>query len=518
MARRNPYVKKAHEETEFTPESVLELQRCAEDPIYFIEKYVKIVHPTKGAVHFKLYPYQRKLIESFHKNKDTIVLASRQVGKSICSSAYLLWFSMFHFDKTILIASNKEDGAKEMITRIQFAYENLPFWLKPGVIEGGWNKFSLAFDNGSRILSEATSENSGRGLSVSLLFLDEFAFVAANIAEAFWTSIAPTLATGGDCIIASTPNGDLNLYAQLWRGADLGVNGFYPIHVKWDEPPGRDKKFKEAQIAKIGDRKWLQEYETVFLSSDALLIDSLHLANETKRVEQVKPLFEIRDVFFWKKIERGRTYLIGVDPSSGSGEDFSVITVYVFPEMDQVAEFRQNTMSPPKVYNTLKNIIRYIEKGGGTVYFTVENNGVGEGVISLYEADEHPIETAEFISEEGAKRYGVTTTHKSKMRACVNFKEMYEKYNLKINSLYLLKELKSFVRKSGSYEAQLGATDDSVSATLLVVRLLEEIATYDQHAYDKLHAYSEDNWFANDEDESHYDEQNPDHAPLPFTL
>ncbi len=189
---------------------------------------------------------------------------------STVSAAFLLWYGIFNFDKTVLIASRANDHAMEMIERIRFAYENLPHWLKPGVRDDGWNKHTLGFDNGSRIMSTATAGNSGRGFSISLLYLDEFAFVAPNIQDEFWTSISPTLATGGSCIMTSTPNGDMDIYAEIWRGANIpgsdphrkvGHNGFRPIRVHWDQPPGRDEKFKEDQIAKLGERKWMQEYE-----------------------------------------------------------------------------------------------------------------------------------------------------------------------------------------------------------------------------------------------------------------
>jgi hypothetical protein len=182
---------------------------------------------------------------------------------SVTSGAYLLWYATFHKDKTVLIASNKNSNAMEMIHRIRLGYENLPMWLKPGIKDDGWNKHSVGFDNGTRIISEATSENSGRGLSISLLYLDEFAHVAKNIQEEFWTSIEPTLSTGGDCIMTSTPNGDIDIFAQIWRGAAVKANGFFPIEVKWDEPPGRDGRFKEETIGRIGEQKWKQEYECV---------------------------------------------------------------------------------------------------------------------------------------------------------------------------------------------------------------------------------------------------------------
>lgn len=272
MARsNNKHIKLANTESEYTAEQITELRKCAFDPVYFIRKYIKIQHPTKGAVPFDLYPFQERLIHSFHQHDFNIVLASRQVGKSITSASYLLWYAMFNFDKTILIASNKNAGAMEMIYRIRFAYENLPFWIKPGVADDGYNKHAIGFDNGSRIISAATSEDTGRGMSISLLFLDEFAFVAPGIQDEFWTAIKPTLSTGGSCIIASTPNGDMNIFAQIWRAAAVKANSFVATWIKWDEPPGRDAAFREKEIADIGERKFLQEYECCAPDADVTI-------------------------------------------------------------------------------------------------------------------------------------------------------------------------------------------------------------------------------------------------------
>lgn len=218
-------------------------------------------------------------------NADQLFLFGRGMiptHNSICSAIYLLWYGMFHFDKTILISSNKNAGAMEMIHRIRFAYEELPGWLKPGVTDDGWNKHNIGFDNGSRIVSTATSEDAGRGMAISLLFLDEFAFVQPNIQEEFWTSISPTLSTGGSCIMTSTPNGDSNLFAHMWRAAQVGGTvgadeqniGFMPLQVKWDEPPGRDEKFKAEQIAILGELKWAQEYECLKIDTKLNLIDT----------------------------------------------------------------------------------------------------------------------------------------------------------------------------------------------------------------------------------------------------
>ena len=504
--KKNPRVKSAGTQCEFTPDNLIELDKCRKDPVYFVRKYVKIQHPTLGAIPFDLYDFQEHMLRAYKDNRYVIVLSSRQTGKSITSAAYLLWYAMFSDDKTVLIASNKNSNAMEMIFRMRYAYEELPLWLKPGVTDDGWNKHNITFDNGSRIISTATSEESGRGLSISLLFLDEFAFVKPGIQDEFWTSIQPTLSTGGSCIMTSTPNGDTNIYAQLWRGAELGVenmdegNGFYPIRVKWDEPPGRGEAFKKDTIGKLGQRKWDQEFECIFLSSEALLIDSLTLAQLTPRLEKLEPIKVIKDVKFYKDIKPGGTYLMGIDPSTGSGLDFSVISVFEFPSMVQVAEWRKNTMSSNRVYGVIKSLIKYIETFSTTIYFSVENNGVGEGIIALFEADENPPELAELVSEDGKDKRGMTSTPKSKMRSCVNFKEMLENGSITINSLILLKELKNYVRYKGAYAAQTGATDDSISSVLIVMRLLEEIAQYEQAAFDKLYAGEYDEW-----DEKDYD-------------
>ena len=515
MARaRNPNLKKANAQVEFTYEQIQELKKCSEDPVYFIRKYVKIQHPIRGAIPFALYDYQEEMVRAYKDNRYVVVLSARQTGKSQTSGAYLLWYAIFHFDKTILIASNKNSNAMEMIHRIKFAYENLPHWLKPGIQEDGYNKHAIGFDNGTRIISEATSENSGRGLSISLLYLDEFAFVQPAVQEEFWTSISPTLATGGSCIMTSTPNGDINIFAQVWRGALVDANGFKHIRVYWDQPPGRDQKFKEDEIGRIGERQWLQEYECEFLSSDALLIKSTILQQITNILKDIRPKFVIENsVVFWDDVKHGHSYLVGMDPATGSGSDFTVISVFEFPSLIQVAEYRSNTMSTNEAYRMLKKILLYLQKKESTVYFSVENNGVGEGVISLFEADEDQPTNVEFVSESGRNRRGMTTVSRTKMRACVNLREMIERNVMNIRSPILLNELKTFTRKRGSYDHQVGSTSDCISAVLVVIRLIEEIATYDQAAFDKLYAGGPtDEWSEDDIDS--FDDQ----EPLPMSL
>jgi hypothetical protein len=535
--KKNVNIKGANEVIEYTPEQILELQKCMDDPIYFAKTYVRIQHPKLGAIPFELYPYQQRLMKAFRDERYNIVLSARQTGKSITSAIFLLWFACFHSDKNILIASNKEKGAKEMIHRIRYAYENLPYFLKPGVTEDGWNKHSVAFDNGSRIDSTATSEDSGRGSSISLLYLDEFAFVKPGIQEEFWTSILPTLSTGGNCIMSSTPNGDADKFAQLWRESEAGLtadmseavdeNGepvdpdelgeevvaFVPHHVKWDEPPGRDEKFKKQQIALLGELKWRQEYLCEFLSSDALLIDSRVSANLIKLT--VPPKYIKNEIIFWDEFKPNTTYLIGVDPSTGSGRDFSVIEIFEFPALRQIGEYRGNSMSSPEVYARLKWVCSMIDQVGSEAFFSVENNGVGEGIIALYMNDENPPD-AQFVSEEGAKRYGMVTNNKVKIKACVNFKQVVESHKIQINSKTLITEIKTYVRKRQSYEAQYGSTDDCISAMLIILRLLEEIAAYDQDAFNRLYTYDENDYLDATDEFSEYSEDDNDVLPVSF--
>jgi len=507
MSRKNEYIKRSNATTveEFTADQVVEYTKCMDDPVYFILNYCRLQHPVKGDIAFAMYPYQKRVVTTFFHNRLVIVLAARQTGKSWTVGAYMLWYAMFKKDKTCIIASNKEENAMEMIHRIRFMYERIPNWLKAGVTDDGYNKHRFSFDNGSRILAETTSENTGRGKGASLLFLDEFAHVRENIQEEFWTSTAPTFSTGGDCIICSTPNGDTNRFAQLWRAAELyqseivhvqdepkaenDISGadFIPIEVKWNEAPGRDERFKQSEIRKIGEVKWRQEYECQFLSSDPVLIDPVVVARLWKETEKTKPVAVIQDIVFFELPKPNAVYLVGVDPATGSGRDYTAFNVFSHPSMVQVAEYRSNTMSSVTAYQSLKQLLRVYEKAQSTVFFSIENNGVGEAMISLYEADEAPPDTAEFISETGQKRRGMTTTGKAKIKACLALKEMVERNTIKLHSPTLIAEMKNFVRKAGSYSAKSSSTDDLISGCLIALRVLQEISSFDQDAYEKLY-------------------------------
>ncbi len=272
MSNTPTLVKDPYKKTTFKTQKELEdFVKCC-DPVtgylYFMDNFFMIQHPTKGSMNYHPWEFQERLIETYHKYRFSISLMPRQSGKSTSAAGYLLWYAMFIPDSTILVAAHKYTGAQEIMQRIRYAYENCPDHIKAGVTT--YNKGSLDFENGSRIVSATTTENTGRGMSITLLYLDEFAFVRPSIAQEFWTAITPTLSTGGKAIITSTPNSDEDQFALIWKGAnktedefgnttELGVNGFRAFRAYWHEQPGRDQKWADEMRAQLGDDRFNRE-------------------------------------------------------------------------------------------------------------------------------------------------------------------------------------------------------------------------------------------------------------------
>lgn len=505
----NDFVKKANEESEYSLDRLRELDKCRKDPIYFASKYVKIQHPLRGAIQFTPYEYQVRAIRAFQAHTWSIFKCGRQMGKTTIIAIYLLWFACFHSDKYVLVASKKNADALDIMTRIKFAYEELPNWLKPGC--SLYNRQSVEFDNKSTIVSATTTEDTGRGRSVALLMLDELAFVRGKIQQAMWTSLAPTLSTGGSCIISSTPNGDSELFAQLWRQAKSGKVSdeglaFHPVEVRWDEHPDRDEKYKQMMIDKLGDENvWLQEYECEFISSDPLLIQSRVLQGLTER----KPLFEDKGFKFWKELHWSKTYVVSVDVAEGVKQDFSTIEVFDLDGLEQVAEYRSNKVKEDALYSGIKWILEKLlstvnpeNKRRPTVYWSFENNSAGAAIGALYENDDKFPVDAELISETKANfRYGFRTTGKSKPLAARHLKTMLERTvkTLKVHSSTLIFELKNYIATGASYEARDGCTDDLVSALLIFVRVIKQLSTFEPQMFDLLYK-TEETFHDDDED------------------
>src|SRR6056300_214206 len=256
----NPNLKKANTQIEFTEEQILEFLKCKEDPVYFARNYIKIVSLDHGLVPFSMYPFQEKLIQNFHDNRFNICKMPRQTGKSTTCVSYLLHYAVFNDSVNIAILANKASTARDLLGRLQLAYENLPTWLQQGVMS--WNKGSLELENGSKILASSTSASAVRGGSYNIIFLDEFAYVPSNVAEQFFSSVYPTISSGKTTkvMIVSTPHG-MNMFYKLWTDAEEGRNEYIPIEVHWSEVPGRDDKWKKQTLANTSESQFATEFE-----------------------------------------------------------------------------------------------------------------------------------------------------------------------------------------------------------------------------------------------------------------
>jgi hypothetical protein len=501
-------VKTPYQKETFTNEQISELAKCAADPKYFIEEHCWIQHPTKGRMKFKMFDYQRELLDAYHDYRYSIALISRQMGKSTAAAAYLLWYSMFIPDQTILIAAHKYSGAAEIMSRIRFAYETLPDYLRAGAVT--YNKGTLEWDNGSRIIAQATTDNTGRGLSISLAYLDEFAFVRPNIAREFWTALSPTLSTGGKCIITSTPNQDDDQFAQIWREANrtideygnekpTGTNGFRAYSADWKQHPDRDQEWADIEMGKIGEERFRREHLNEFIAFDETLIDSLKLA----MMEHKEPYAKQGQVRWFKPVQENKLYLVSLDPSLGTGGDAAAIQVYELPGMKQVAEWQHNKTPIQQQVRLIQQITKYINdetKGNSEIYWSMENNTLGEaGLVMVEEIGEENF-PGTFLSQSRAHgnskayRRGFTTTQKSKLSACAKLKQWVETGKLEIASKNLLRELKTFIARGGSYAAKEGEHDDLVMALVLIVRMAQEVTRYEEDAYEYFDAANDDDY------------------------
>lgn len=494
----NSLIKKPHQQDTFTPEQASELAACAHPvtgPHYFLDHFFQIQHPTKGSMLYNAFGYQRKLIDAYHGNRFSISMLPRQTGKSTTAAGYLLWYAMFVPDSTILVAAHKFAGSQEIMQRIRYAYEACPDHIRAGVVS--YNKGSIDFDNGSRIVSSATTENTGRGMSITLLYLDEFAFVRPTIAKEFWTAISPTLSTGGKAIITSTPNSDEDQFASIWKQAnktidefgnetDVGINGFKAYQAHWSEHPDRDEAWAEDMKAQLGEERFRREIGCEFLIFDETLINAVKLAEMTG----LDPIEKHGQVRWYDKPKKGMMYAVALDPSLGTGGDNAAIQVLELPTLKQVAEWQHNKTPVQKQIRILQDICSYIygEIGIETdIYYSVENNTLGEAaLVAISEIGEENIRGT-FMSEpkkagqSRLNRKGFTTTNKSKIAVCSKFKQLVETNKLQVSSKNLLSELKNFVAYGTSFAAKAGETDDLVMSMMLAVRISQSLQDYDSN-------------------------------------
>jgi len=500
-------VKKPHVSVSMTSSEIQDFAKCADQklgPQYFMDHFFYIQHPTQGQMLYHPYDYQKGLIDSYHNYRYSISLMPRQTGKTTSAAGYLLWYAMFVPDSTILVAAHKYTGAQEIMQRIRYAYENCPDYIRAGVTS--YNKGSIEFENGSRIVAQTTTETTGRGMAITLLYSDEFAYVRPNIAKEFWTSVAPTLATGGKCIITSTPNSDEDQFAILWKQAnkcideygnetEIGINGFKAFRSYWRDHPDRDEEWGKEQLSQLGEDRFRREMDCEFIIDDETLISASKLLD----LEGEEPLFKHGQVRWFKKPQKDKIYVVALDPSLGTGGDPAAIQIFEANSTEQVGEWRHNKTPIQQQIQLLVNICKYIADETSDrykIYYTVENNTLGEAaLVSIAEYGEENIQGV-FMTETKAiggkrQRRGFNTTHKSKIAACAKLKSLIETGRMKIKSKNLISELKTFIALGNSFEAKSGETDDLVMSTILIVRVLQELQTYDANLSSHMRDYND---------------------------
>jgi len=472
MYKGNPLLRSRGEKIDYTPEMLNEYIKCKEDIIYFAENYFYIVNIDLGKIKIPLYKYQKKMLKAMKTpqryrgelKRHCIVLSSRQVGKSVVSRIFLLHSILFNKDKTYAILANKEKTALKLLKELKDAYAMLPLWLQQGVVDGGWNKQSIEFENGIRVISSSTSSSAIRSESIALVFLDEFAFVPDNIANEFMSSVYPTISSGktSRIIIVSTPKG-LNAFHDIWKDAIDGNNNYYPIKVNWWEVPGRDKKFKEQTIKDLpgGLVQWSQEYACQFLGSSSTLIES-DILETTETIDPIALKWSGALQIFEEPIAGG-SYVLGIDTAKGVGNDSSVIQVLKVVndrKIIQVATYRNNLISPYDYGSVCLAIGQYYNNA----YMMVESNAEGGEVLNVLWYDFE----YENICNCDKKGLGIRSTRTSKLNANMLLKEYMDKGWLKINNKHTIYELSRYVEvRPNIFKSETEtAHDDEVTSLL----------------------------------------------------
>ena len=461
----NPNLKKVNTPVEFTKEQILEFQKCEEDPIYFMETYMKIVSLDEGLVPFKMYDFQKHIVRTIHDNRFTICKLPRQSGKSTTTVSYLLHYALFNPNSNIAILANKSSTARDILGRVQLAYENLPKWLQQGVIN--WNKGNIELENKSQIVAAATSSSAIRGGSYNIIFLDEFAFVPPNIAEMFFSSVYPTISSGQKTkmVIVSTPYG-MNQFYKLWSDAENKRNDYVPIEVHWSEVPGRDEKWKEDTIRNTSAEQFAQEFECEFLGSVNTLISPAKIKNMIFKT----PKTSSGGLDVYEDPIKENTYVITVDVARGVSRDYSAFTVIDVSKMPFkiVAKFRNNDIKPLLFPHTIDKV----GKAYNHAHVLVETNDLGQQIA---EALQFELEYDNLLMTTQRGRagqilgagfsgrgsgFGVRMTKQIKKIGCSNIKTLIESDKILVNDFNIIEEMSTFIKKGQSWMAEEGCTDD----------------------------------------------------------
>ena len=469
----NPNLKKANTSINFTKKQIQEFIKCKDNPVYFAREYMKIVSLDEGLVPFKLYDFQEKLIDNFHNNRFNIAKLPRQTGKSTTVISYLLHYALFNDNVKIAILANKAETSRELLSRLQLAYENLPKWMQMGVLE--WNKGSMQLENGSKIIAASTSSSAVRGNSFNIIFLDEFAFIPNHIAEQFFSSVYPTISSGKTTkvIIISTPQG-MNMFYKLWHDAERGKNGYVPLEVHWSQVPGRDAAWKEETIRNTSARQFTQEFECEFLGS----VDTLISAAKLRSMVFEDPIQDnSKGLKVYEKVIAEKDYIITVDVSRGTCNDYSAFVVFDITTLPWkiVAKYRNNEIKPILFPNIIDQVARNYNKA----YILIEINDIGEQVGNILHYDlEYPNvlmcamrgRAGQIVGQgfSGTKsQLGLKMSKVTKKIGCSNLKTLIEDDKLIITDYEIISELTTFIQKNQSFEADDGHNDDLVMCLVI---------------------------------------------------
>lgn len=455
-------------EIDYTPEQREEYVKCAMDCRYFIENYMKIIHVDYGIIPFIPRDYQVEMIDTIVEHRFTICKIPRQQGKSTIVAAIILWLCLFNKHYKVALLAHKASQAREILSRIQLGFENLPFWLQQGVVE--WNKGSVEFENGSVIEAEATSSGSIRGRTFNLVYMDELAHVDQHEQEDFFTSTYPTISSGQTTkmVITSTPKG-MEYFYSIWQKSVQGKNTYKRVEAHWSQVPGRDEKWKADTIQNTSARQFEQEFECSFLGSMSTLIDGKKIGViESSLIDPVAK-FDDDALWIYEGAQEGRKYCMTVDTSHGKELDFSAFVVFDITEIPYriVGKYRSNSI-PSMFY---PDIIYRVAKCYNNALVLIESNDVGLTVVqTLYMDLEYEnifiSETKQSGQQIGGmfngtnKTLGLKMSTSSKRIGCQQLKTIVEMDRLIVHDFHILQEMTTFVAQKNSYAAEKGKNDD----------------------------------------------------------
>ena len=460
----NPNLKKANTAIEFTPDQVQEFIKCKGDPVYFARNYIKIVSLDEGLVPFNMYDFQEDMVRCFHENRFNIAKLPRQTGKSTTVVSYLLHYIIFNDNVNIGILANKASTSRELLSRLQLAYENLPRWMQHGIL--AWNKGNVELENGSKILAASTSSSAVRGMSFNIIFLDEFAFVPNHIAEQFFSSVYPTISSGKSTkvIIISTPNG-MNMFYKLWHDAERGKNEYTTTEVHWSQVPGRDAAWKEQTIKNTSQRQFTQEFECEFLGS----VDTLIAASKLRTMVYEEPIERKNGLDVYELPIPDHEYVMTVDVSRGVSNDYSAFVVVDITTIPYkvVAKYKNNNIKPL----LFPNIIHPVAMSYNHAFVLCEVNDIGGQVADIMQFDlEYDNLLMCAMRGRAGQIVGQGFSHKSqlgikmtstvKKTGCSNLKALIEDDKLLISDYDIIAEMTTFIQKKQSFEAEEGCNDD----------------------------------------------------------